>query len=93
MTKKIPTLAEFNQLTEELQLQLLQRDGVHVGKRLVNGQPVILFQLAGFYVEVSYTKYRKEISGIATTEDADIVTPYLSQIHIQGLDKNNLADE
>ena len=57
MTKKALGLAEFDELTEDLQFELLQRDGVYVGKRKLGRQTVVLLQLYGFYVEVYYRNY------------------------------------
>ena len=88
MTKKAINLIEFNKLSKEMQLDILHRDGVHVGKRIVNGKKMILHQLYGFYVEISYKNYRKEISYMATSENPEILEPYLNQIHIKDLDKD-----
>jgi hypothetical protein len=83
MTKKAINLAEYKELSWELQFDILHSDGAHIGKRVVRGQSVILFQLYGFYVEVYYKDYRREISHIITSESVDILQPYLDQIHIR----------
>lgn len=88
MTKKLVNLAEFNELTEELQFDLLQKEAVHIGKRTVNGLTVILYQLHGFYVEVHYLQYRKQAERIITSIEPDILQPYLDQIHIRDLDQD-----
>lgn len=88
MTKKILSLSEFNLLPEELKLKVLQQEGVHIGKRVINRQDVILFQLYSFYVEVYYNEYRKDISHLIVSESADAITPYLDQIEVRDLDKN-----
>jgi hypothetical protein len=88
MTKKAISFAEYNELSKSLQLDILQRDGVHVGKRTVEGQVVILFQLYGFYVEVFYRQYRRDVAAIHTSASAEILQPYLDQIRIRGLDKD-----
>jgi len=87
MTKKAISLEEFNTLSQDMQLNILQKDGVHVGKRVVEGRKVILYQLYGFYIEVSYLEYRKKIDYLASSESAEILEPYLNQIHIRDLDK------
>lgn len=92
MTKKLPGLRDFLQLTDKERFDLLQRDGVHVGKRTVGGQTVILFQLYNFYVEVYYKLYRKLIDHIVTSESTDILQPYLHQIHIRDLQNNKDKD-
>jgi hypothetical protein len=87
MTKKLPGLRDFLHLSATEQFKLLYRDGVHVGKRMVNGKTVILFQLYGFYVEVYYKEYRKVVDHIVTSETTDILQPYLDQIHVRDLKK------
>lgn len=88
MTKKIIGLSEFRELAQELQFKILHKDGVHVGKRIIDGQMVILLQLYGFYVEVYYEEYRKKIHNIITSDSTDILQPYLDQINIRDLNKN-----
>lgn len=88
MTQKILRLDEFQQLTEELQLNLLHKDGVYVGKRKSAEKTVILFQLYSFYVEVYYKKYRKEIDNMITSAETEILQPYLDQIDVRGLRGN-----
>ncbi|MGN6164614.1 MAG: hypothetical protein ACTHOF_08740 [Flavisolibacter sp.] len=85
MTKKALGLAEFEEMAFDLQFEVLHRDGVHVGKRKVDDQIVILFQLYTFYVEVHYIQYRKVIDHIVTAEGTDILQPYLDQIHVKDL--------
>ena len=87
MTKKLLRLLDFLELEEQEQLDLLYTDGAHVGKRKMERQTVILFQLYGFYVEVFYKQYRKVIDHISTSESTDILQPYLDQIHIRDLKK------
>ena len=94
MTKKAIGLADFEKLSLKEQLDLLYTDGVHIGKRLVDGQPVILYQLNGFYAEVYFIAYRREVDKIIISNDIDIVHPYLDQIRIRDMDKDgNLRSE
>ena len=93
MTKKAIGLVQFKELTQEEQLDMLHRDGVHVGKRRVGKQTVILFQLYGFYVEVYYKHYRKEIDHIITSSSTEILQPYLEQIRVKGLNKDSEKHE
>ena len=86
MTKKALSLTEFIELPQELQFKLLHKHGVYVGKRKIGNQTVVLFQLHGFYVEVFYEQYRKIIERIITSDNADILRPYLDQINIKDLD-------
>jgi hypothetical protein len=88
MTERILGLKEFEEMSRLAQLDLLYRDGVYVGKRKVENQAVVLFQLYTFYVEVYYRKYRKEIRSIITSADTGILQPYLEQVHVRDLAKN-----
>ena len=88
MTKKAIGLAEYNELTQEQQLDILHRDGAYVGKRKIGQQTVVLFQLYGFYVEVYYKQYRRQIDHTLATDNVNIVHPYFDQINIKGLNKD-----
>jgi hypothetical protein len=87
MTKKLFNVKEFDKLDEALQFDLLQKDGVYVGKRKLAKQTVILFQLYTFYVEVYYKNYRRLIDHIITSDNTNILEPYLDQVHVRGLNK------
>lgn len=73
------------ELPEELQFDVLHKHGVYVGKRKIDKQSIVLFQLHGFYVEVYFKQYRKIIDHIVTSNDIDILQPYLEQINITDL--------
>jgi hypothetical protein len=83
MTKKALSLTEFMDLPQELQLEVLHKHGVYVGKRKIEHQTVVLFQLHGFYVEVYYKQYRKTVDHMITSSSTDILQPYLDQINIR----------
>ncbi len=85
MTKKALSLTEFIDLPEETQFETLYQHAVYVGKRKREQQQVVLFQLHGFYVEVYYKHYRKEIDHIITSNSTDILQPYHEQINITEL--------
>jgi len=89
MTKRFIDLEGFKNLTVEEQLNILHKDGVHVGKRMVADAPVILFQINNFYVEVHYKEYRKDVSKLLVSDNVDVVHPYLKQIHVKGLDNKD----
>jgi len=89
MTKKAIGLKEYKELSEEQQLDILHRDGVYVGKRKVEKLTVVLFQLYGFYVEVFYKRYRREIDATVATDNADVLHPYINQVNIRDLDNRN----
>ena len=93
MTKKALLLTEFINLPQELQFETLHQHAVYVGKRKKGQQPVVLFQLHSFYVEVYYEQYRKIIDHIITTDSADILQPYLEQINIKELDDKKRGEK
>jgi hypothetical protein len=87
MIKKVLGVAEFLALMPEQQFDLLHSDGVYIGKRKADGQTIILFQLHVFYVEVHYRKYRREVDRLVTSDDTEILQPYLEQVHVRDLKK------
>lgn len=93
MTQKVLRLRDFLELSQKEQFDLLHTDGVHVGKRKVGRQTVILFQLNSFYVEVHYKQYRKLIDHIYTSDNTDILQPYLEQVHLHDLKKGKENDQ
>lgn len=92
MTRKIVTAGEFEALSEEAKLDLLHKEGVHVGKRNCDGKVLILLQLHDFYVEIHYENYRKKIDCIVVSADVDMLQPYLEQIHVSGLNNTKKDD-
>ncbi|HYE54198.1 MAG TPA: hypothetical protein VD996_05115 [Chitinophagaceae bacterium] len=74
---------EFKILADDEQIDVLYRQGVYVGKRLCNSTVMVLYQLDGFYVEISYRKYRHYISSIRCSEGTAILDPYLDQIQAE----------
>jgi hypothetical protein len=87
MTKKTLERKEFDDMPLDLRFEVLHRDGVYVGKRKEEEQAIVLFQLYSFYVEIFYTKYRREVSRMLTCDDTEILQPYLEQIHVRDLNK------
>ena len=81
------TLYDFRLMCEKKQVSFLYRDGVYIGKRYDGNATVVLYQLAGFYVEISYRKYRRIISTIECFTSTKKLTPYLEQIDIEELVK------
>lgn len=88
MTKRAIDLEEFKKLSLKQQMEILHKEGVFVGKQLINEKSVILYQLNHFYAEVHYKDYRKNVESIVISEDMDMLRPYLSQIRVRDLDKN-----
>ncbi len=76
------TLYEFQLLSERDQLDLLHAEGTYIGKRREGEQPVLLFQLEGFYVEIVYQKHRSQILQMRSFTTTSRLEPYLNQIDI-----------
>jgi hypothetical protein len=86
MTKKAITPESFREMPPDVQLELLQRDGSYIGKRIAEGLPAILYQLHGFYVEVHYKAYRRHVRELVASEDTGMLQPYLDQVKVRDLD-------
>ena len=86
MTKKALDLIEYGSFAQDSQLDILQKNGVYVGKRKLEGKVVVLYQLSTFYVEITYSKYRRDIKGLNVSDSPDILQPYLKQVTIRDLD-------
>ena len=68
---------EFTRLPREIQEDLLYNSGVFVGKRKMGGYSAILFQLEGFYVEVFYSRYRRDVAFMEVSTEPDVLDRYL----------------
>lgn len=79
------TLNEYKQLTQSEKIDLLHKEGVYIGKRMVGNFRVVLYQLESFYVEVLYKDYRRNISRLSFSQYTGILDPYLEQIDIEML--------
>ena len=75
----------FCHLPDSEKIDLLYKDGVYIGKQKINDAILIIYQLQHFYVEIKFTKYRKEIASLIVTEDIEILTPYSDQIDVKEL--------
>lgn len=78
-------LYDFSLLTRSEQTDLLYKEGIYVGKRLLNGHIVLLYQVDGFYVEVIYKKYRCSISSVYAFSSIAGIDAYLENIDIKDL--------
>lgn len=77
------TLFEFRQISYPQQVRLLYEEGTYIGKRKEKGLTLLLYQLSGFYIEISYSLYRVKIEGLTLTESTDVLDPYLEQVEIE----------
>ena len=85
MTKKAIGLAEYNELLQNQQFDILHRDGVYIGKKKAGNKTIVLFQLYGFYVEVYYRQYRKHIEYTVSSDNPDILHDYIDQVQVRDL--------
>lgn len=79
------TVYDFQLLSQTVQVNLLYKEGVYVGKRKINSSSVLLYQLEGFYVEVYYKKYRCSVIRIHCFRSTTLLDPYLEQIDVEHL--------
>jgi len=79
------TLSGFQELCLQEKTRLLHKEGVYIGKRRKDAQIMLLYQLEGFYVEVCYYRYRRDISHIRTSASVQLLEPYLDQIPVENL--------
>jgi hypothetical protein len=76
---------DYEALPEAEQLELIQLDGVYIGKRWEKKFSILLYQLEDFYVEVIYRKYRCYVSSIRCFRSTMLLEPYLEQVDIEPL--------
>lgn len=75
-------VTDFSLLKLTDQLALLYTDGVYLCKRKAGRMTVLLFQFQNMYVEIFYTRYRRDVHHIAYSSSVDILDPYLDSISI-----------
>jgi hypothetical protein len=78
-------LNDFTQLGNEKKAALLYNEGVYIGKRRVGTTRIILYQFEGFYAEIHYRKYRRDIEKIVCFATTAKLDPYLEEIHVEHL--------
>ena len=77
------TMSGFQLLPQEEQIAILYQNGVYVGKKRVAGLIKLLFQLDSFYVELTYTDYRRSICKMHYSDSTTILDPYIGQIDVE----------
>jgi hypothetical protein len=78
-------LCEYESLPEAEQLELIQKDGVYIGKLREKQFSILLYQIEDFYVEVIYRKHRCYILSIRCFRSTILLEPYLQQVDIEPL--------
>lgn len=76
---------EFIRLKKTEQVELLYCNAVYIDKRKEGDTVCVLYQMDGFYVEISYVKYRCCISRINAFESLDLLEPYLDAMDVEEL--------
>ena len=69
--------AAFEAMDREQQLEVLQKEGVYIGK-LKTGGHRLLYQYKTIYVEIIYTVHRGEVQQIHCHTDTTILDAYFS---------------
>ena len=75
-------LHDFIRLSENEKITLLHEHGVYIGKRKQGKTIVILYQLGGFYTEIFYRTYRRDIDRISCFSGTARLDPYLAAIDV-----------
>ena len=78
-------LSQFHQLTFDEKVHTIYDHGVYIGKRKREGYTILLYQVAGFYVEVVYKKYRYVILNLESFDSTELLQPYLDAIDLEAL--------
>ena len=78
-------LFEFQMLPDARKIALLYEEGVYIGKRRVNNNIALLYQLEGYYVEVIYKSYRKHIKRINCFQTTAPLDPYIENMAVKHL--------
>ena len=78
-------LSDFTCLSEKEKSALLYKHGVYIGKRRHGRTSVVLYQLEGFYAEVYYRSYRREIDRINCFSETAQLDPYLTEMNVEYL--------
>ena len=79
------TLCEFERMDWCYRLDLLQKEGLYIGKKKWNGTTVLLYQLEEFYIELHYSTYRVDLAEVCCFTSTLLLDPYLEDILIEDL--------
>jgi hypothetical protein len=80
-------LSEFEELAEHSMLEIIKDQGVYIGKIKSKGKISLLYQVDGFYVELTYLKYRHSIAHIRCFDSTDRIDGYIKQIDLEILNQ------
>jgi hypothetical protein len=82
-------LLHFQQLTFDEKVHTIYNHGVYIGKRKLDGLTILLYQVAGFYVELVYKKYRNSILKLHCFDSTEFLNPYLDAINLEDIVYNS----
>lgn len=78
-------LIDFNELPRQEQLDQLYKEGIFLGKLRTFNQSRVLYYYDGFYAEIIYTRYRREVKFIRCFSGTEWLDPYIQQLKIKEL--------
>jgi hypothetical protein len=76
------TIQHFNALNQQHQQKTLLSSGVYIADRNTEDYQALLFELNGFFVEVTYNNQEDEILKVTSFESTDELEPYLEDIKL-----------
>ena len=79
------TASYFDQLSENLQTDVIWESGAFLDRRSEGYYTILLFQIEGFYAEVYYHSHFNVIIKIETFSDTDRLAPYFDKVNLQDL--------
>lgn len=79
------TLFDFSRLHDREKISLLYEYGVYIGKRKTSGTTIVLYQFEGYYAEIFYHTYRRQIERISCFAGTAKLDPYLREINLEHL--------
>jgi hypothetical protein len=80
------TLYQFKALDEFEQHEVLWDKGVFITHRAEAGCTLMLYQIDGFYVELTYDSDMNKIVGLRSFLNTNRLEPYLKNIHLPRFD-------
>ncbi len=78
-------LYEYKSMRRQVQIDILLEKGVHLCDRVEKGHFIFLYQIDYFYVEVWYSKKRKQVVNLIAFSDTQQLDPYMKSINISEL--------
>lgn len=77
------TLHQFKHLSLKEQASILETRAVYLASMQDEGDTYNLFQIDGFYLEISCTGYELQVSSLNYFDEMSLLAPYLKLINIE----------